>query len=94
MQHCCLSAEISGLQVRVMPGSPLSCKDLANFTISLFFLDCGDFCGDSYRLPQGFTEEVRVIAELEGVKDCENYIYGDGPSTPGGEIHACKETYC
>jgi hypothetical protein len=39
---------INGLQVRVLPGSPLSRKDLVHFLTFPLFLYCGDFCGDSY----------------------------------------------
>ena len=39
---------INGLQVRVLPGSPLSRKDLAHFLASRFFPTVGTFCGDSY----------------------------------------------
>jgi hypothetical protein len=49
MQHYSLSAEINGLQVRVLPGSPLSCKDLADISNSPQSSLCGDFYGDSIK---------------------------------------------
>ncbi len=39
----------NGLQVRVLPGSPFSYKDLPHFQTSRVFSYCGDFCGDSYQ---------------------------------------------
>ena len=38
---------INGLEVRVLPGSPLFRKDLPHFSSFRFFLHCGDFCGES-----------------------------------------------
>src|SRR5271166_778133 len=38
---------INGLQVRVLPGSPLSRKDLLLFPLSLTFPQCGEFWEDS-----------------------------------------------
>ena len=37
----------NGLQVRVLPGSPLSRKDLENSPTTRLFFHCGDFCVDS-----------------------------------------------
>ena len=42
---------ISGLQVRVLPGSPLIRGDLAPSAISLLSAHCGDFCVDSSAFP-------------------------------------------
>ena len=48
---------ISGLQVQVLPGSPLFCKHLDHSAFSFLFAHCGDFCVDSNRISE--CAEVR-----------------------------------
>jgi hypothetical protein len=60
----------NGLQVRVLPGSPLTCKDLAHFLGSCLSPYCGDFCGDSY------LKSLSLVSRQDSLKRCPKWPDG------------------
>jgi hypothetical protein len=56
---------ISGLQVRVLRGSPLSCKDLPQSEVSSVSPHCGDFCVDSAAFPRRNFASVSAKASVK-----------------------------